>query len=186
VLLFSERVEFLGFRIRRVGKTGDLRPVLCVLRRPVRILLLTGSGWPVEPPAISEIHIFGIHTADVDGLEDELEQTDPGVGFADPNIDLVLSGLTAELEIADGGDPGQIRQRRIPGNVHLLRFLVDQIGEEAGTKEGVGCDQIEDLEDQRCDPDSDRPFPNQDRARGGPLAGLFSHHGPPVPIVRSV
>jgi len=61
--------------------------------------------------------------------------------------------------------PGQIGHRRVPGDVHLLRFLVDQIGEEAGAKEGVGRDEIENLEEQCRDSDPDGPFPNHDRER---------------------
>jgi len=50
----------------------------------------------------------------VDGLENELDQADPGVGIGDPDIDLVSLGLAAELEIADRGDPGADRSPPSP------------------------------------------------------------------------
>ena len=102
--LLFDRVEVLGFRIRRVGPTGDFRPVLGVLRLLVLILFLAGLGWPVEPLAIPEVDILGIHAPEVDGLEEEPDQADPGVGLGNPEIDLVVPGLAAELEAADPGE----------------------------------------------------------------------------------
>ena len=160
VFLLLERIDVLGFRIRRIGVTGDVRPELGTHRFCGRLTLLAGLGGPVEPLPVSEVDLSGVDTADVDGLESELDQTDSGVGLGHPEIDLILPCLAAQLEVADRCDSRQISRHGIPGDVHLLRLLVDQLEQKPRAEKDIRRDDVDDFNHQQRDPDSDEPLPN--------------------------
>ena len=124
------------------------------------VILLAGFGRPVKPLAVPEVNTLGVDIADVDGLESEFDEADPGIGVGDPKIDLVLPRLAAQLEVVHRGDPRQIGGHRIPGDVCLLRFLVDELEQKTRTEKEIGRDEIEDLEHEQRDSDPDGPFSN--------------------------
>jgi hypothetical protein len=93
----------------------------------------------------------------VNALERQPEEADARMNVVGRHVPLDPAGLAADRELLHRHDAGEPASRRGPRDLHLLGLLVDQAGEGVAFEHEVRGDEVDQLEDDARNGDTDQP-----------------------------